>query len=747
MAKRKTPTKQPRKDRNAKNSSPGPVNGQGIEKPQVIDLANLSQFMPASVLNKLKVDPSDGVQDAPPNWGQQIVPQIATVMGRVTAGTQIYWPNDEALRHMRVNAQAMRNDCGIMECLEHRQRATAMLKWHIEPEDPQDTAQKEIAAELQLMLERIGMPIQGSAATSNGFLEYRRFLMEAIWYGRVAIQNAWNWQKIRGKMRCVPTKWIPINGDKLVFRWDDGSGTYEDGQIGIRVTLGGFPAEASSETVKQVEPADYSQAYMLRPFERELLTVHKHIIEDGPFEEPRDAGTIHGVGIRSRIYWTWYQMQNALAWFMEYMERSAFGIEVWTYPANNPAAQEATKQSALNRVGGGRTAIMVPVFPGEDSQQYGLKLVEPGLQGVELLKEVVHNFFFHKIKRYILGQTLTSEADATGMGSELATVHLTTFLDVVRFDAQKLGESITADLVAPMVRYNFPAYRDVFFRFVCDTEAPETEKKLEALAKAWQMGLKIKSSDVYALLGISPPDITDEILGRPEPGAGVLQDPNAPQGGGFGGKDQQPTNDNPSGDGGLDIPQDQPNSTDEPSGDGPPFVDKNAKWEESKHPRADDGKFGEGGGDGSVSEESEDIIKPMKRPQNTRPDPNDEEWREQHQDTEATGYFDHYEDWEYYQGDERHQFRKKRMTAAKKLEKIAADAGWPVVRIDATAKSGTIYVYFGTEDDSAKVRFADHPSSSTGGGDAEWYPGVKISRLLEDAATRRRLPPKAEPPQ
>lgn len=609
MAKRKQTSRNRTKDRNARTST----NGTTAMPSRVFDLGDqqdmqaLSRIMPASILNRLKTDPSAGVEDAPPNYGDAIVPQIATVIGKISPGTQVYWPNDECLRNIRANAPAMLNYPAITECLEARYRKTAMAKWHIEPEDEKDEKQKEVAAELQLMIERIGLPLQDTAGTQNGFVEYRFALMRAIWYGRYAVQNAWNWVKVKGKMRCIPTKWIPINGDKLVFRWDDGSGRYEDGQIGIRVTMGGFPAGTDQATIDQIEPADYSQALFLNPWQRQLLVVHKYMIEDGDFNDPYGAGAIHGVGIRSRIYWTWYQMVQALAWFMEYLERSAFGIELWTYPASNAIAQAETRKAATERVGGGRTCIMVPVFPGEESMQYGLKLVEPGLQGVEILREVVHGFFGHQIKRYILGQTLTSEADATGMGSELATIHLMTLSDIVQYDARKLDETLTTDLVSRMVQYNFPQYKDTYFRFVTDIDPASNDDKMEAIQKAYLMGLKIKSADLYQLTGLSKPSETDEVLGGPQQPSQILGGPQVATEhleGGVAGESKQPEHDTPSGeDGEQGMPAKQIPSTPDPSGGiHANQRDRNSQWEESKHPRGQPenaGQFGPGGGSSS----------------------------------------------------------------------------------------------------------------------------------------------------
>ncbi len=114
-----------------------------------------------------ELDPSDTpasifkVQDPwrqwpgmPPNGGMDVVPQVMTAAGQIGLAGHAYLNADEALRHDRRNAARMRVDCGIMECLEARQRAGALLNWHIEPEDDKDPRQKQLVQDLKAIVSR-----------------------------------------------------------------------------------------------------------------------------------------------------------------------------------------------------------------------------------------------------------------------------------------------------------------------------------------------------------------------------------------------------------------------------------------------------------------------------------------------------------------------------------------------------------------------------------------------------------------
>ncbi|WP_297030413.1 DUF935 family protein [Thermogutta sp.] len=443
----------------------------------------------------------------PPGQGQTILPHAAGFLGLFTGGTaRVYWPSDTALKIARQNAIKMRADAAVMECVELRQRAVALLDWRVEC-DTDEPAYDEARTILEKILRRIPR-----------FTQYRENLLHAIWFGRYAVANRYTWDWIDGRKVVVIKSWIPIHGDKLVWKVDADVGDLFDG-LGIRVGgTSGLSEEVSrwhSEHKQWIESTEFGWAYFPPPGKRELLVVHRHYIEDGEYEEPRNASRIFGVGIRDRIYWTWYQKQDALAWLMEFLERSAFGIELWYYPAGNPQAREELRQAAAERAGPNKNILLVPRPPGMEGAVYGVERIEPSLAGAQALKEIITDYFGHQIKRYILGQTLTTEAHATGLGSNLASIHLDTFLQIVRYDAINLQETITDQVVRRLVGWNWPGLDARAFRFVIELERDDTREKLEALQAAFNMGLKIRAADLRELLDISDPGPEEEFLQNP----------------------------------------------------------------------------------------------------------------------------------------------------------------------------------------------------------------------------------------
>ena len=135
------------------------------------------------------------------------------------------------------------------------------------------------------------------------------------------------------------------------------------------------------------------------------------------------------------------------------------------------------------------------------------------MAGVTAIQDLVMNYFGAAIKRYILGQTLTTEAAGTGLGSNLADVHLATFLSIVKYDATLLEETITNDILDPWFRANFPLEK-FRLRFRIDTESEDAQQKLNAAQSAYQMGLALREQDIYDLLGFAKPDPQDAVLSQ-----------------------------------------------------------------------------------------------------------------------------------------------------------------------------------------------------------------------------------------
>lgn len=166
-------------------------------------------------------------------------------------------------------------------------------------------------------------------------------------------------------------------------------------------------------------------------------------------------------------------------------------------------------------MGGGRTIILAPIQPGEDQELFVPRLIEPGLGGINTTIDMIRTYWGHKIKRFILGQVLSSEAEATGLGSGVADAHLATLADIVQYDSVNLEETLTTDFLRPLQLWNFPDSQDIRLQFRISTEEPDSDRRLASMKMAWDMGMKIKADEVADTIGVSMPDADDEVLQNP----------------------------------------------------------------------------------------------------------------------------------------------------------------------------------------------------------------------------------------
>lgn len=445
------------------------------------------------------------------------VPHVATFQGFANTLARTYFPTDEAIRQAWENSRYMRNDLSVMECVEMRRRSVALLEWRVVPDDPNSSEQNAAARLVEKIIRR-----------TPRFLQFRENLLYALWYGKYGVQMQWGETNIEGSPYYYVYNWVPVNGDKIVYKVLYGT-PYEKETIGIRIGYGSNYVE--KEEQNQILPTDRGNAYFLTDEQRDRFIVHRHLIEDGDYDDPYSGGSIFGVGIRSRIYWTWYLMKETLAWLMEYIERSATGFEIWYYPAGNEQARDAIKQAAENRQGHSGNIVLVPQMEGQMGPSYQMQRIEPSMAGADTCMQIVKEFFQHQIKRYILGQTLTTESAGTGLGSNLASIHLETYLQIIKYDALNLEETLT-ELVEKVRKFNFPQLNEGCLRFHIETDEIDHQDKLNSIRTLYDMGAPISRDQAFSAAGMTAPKENEAVLTNPAFQNQVGNAPIGPQQGG-----------------------------------------------------------------------------------------------------------------------------------------------------------------------------------------------------------------------
>lgn len=455
-----------------------------------------------SATNGHAKDPASKIPGAPPNFGRATVPHVVTFPDQIHQLANVYRNPDAAVLASKYNARSMRADLSIMAPLKARQRAVSLLDVSVVPEDKKDQKQKEAAKRLTSIVNR-----------TYHFLRMRFWLMQGIWFGRAATNNVWQWDQVNGQKAITLKNWIPVHGDKLVFK--------HDGTVGIRMAPQGegMLIQVGSQQRSLEMANDYGMAYFLQPWERSLMTLHQHEIEDADYEEGRQAGAVYGIGIRSQIYQTWVLKQETLGALVDFIDRVGQGFTVAFYEDGNPQSK-AEVQRIANEYDG-RSWILFPKPRGDDKDVYDVKRIEPSAAGIDALRVLIDEYFGTQIMHFILGQTATMRAESAGLGGE-NEAHQKSFYHVVKFDAANLAETLTTDMLDPLKDWNCPEMRSVNFRVDLNLDSPQVKDQLDSIKAAWEMGAKIPARQVCDLLGINEPGEDEEVLQNPQMAQGML---------------------------------------------------------------------------------------------------------------------------------------------------------------------------------------------------------------------------------
>lgn len=420
----------------------------------------------------------------PPNQGMWNIPHFATFAAVMNYASRSYrWTFDEAMRDNRDNALAMRRDPIIMSALRDRQTPTCQLDWQLEPQDKTDPRQMECATKITAILKRIPR-----------FQQLKRSLLEALFYGRYGAQLTYEWDYSGGERQLVVKDWYPVNGDKIVFKYD--------GTPGILVNTAFFQGEAIS--------TERGLTHFLTPDELECFMVHEFEPEDADFYEGILAGAVHGVGFRGRLYWFWWLRNNLTQIVMDFLQKVGTGITIFWYEAGNDASKQEVADAAESQIGNN-----VFLFPRakDGTSAYagpGIERTEVSMQGAEVLINLF-NLLNGILRDYIMGETLTTDTAGTGMGSGVAEAHESTAERRTKYDAVDLDHTMQ-HLVDVLNRWNCPGNPTPHFHHLVDK--PNVAEFMEAAKFGYEMGMSLDEDDTREKLGLPAPEKGHSILSK-----------------------------------------------------------------------------------------------------------------------------------------------------------------------------------------------------------------------------------------
>jgi hypothetical protein len=476
---------------------------------------------------------------------------------------------DEAMRHNRENALAMRRDCRIMGWLRERKEGTVSRKWHLEIDDETDPVQVAVRDGMDRIIRSIPR-----------LKRIFRWCLEAIWYGRYGVQLRWH--ELDMDLPTVPAPQLfpmgndkqtalqkhlaaggelrqgpdgesveakpmtarrkvttvaasrPVNGDKINFGWD---GTP---MIGIyaayegKLRADGADVQRTGDKLKTVISWDNEKPVLLLNREwRERFLIHTYDPDDADYFEAEKAGGVFGVGERSRIYWlNWIRMDYA-AWIQDLFDRVGLGFIVIKYSAGNDKAKAAAEDLAKrwNR----KSVIAVPVTEDQVQRAGGVEVVDVPTAGAMVVQQLIEYADKH-IERRMLGQSMSSgESGREGMGGTAGPAEMaqTTKHQLLQSDAEELEETLTGSdeepgLCSTIQKWTYPGTIDKFrvrFRFMVEDPGHVVEKKIDAVVALAGAGVEFSQDSVRKLTGEPAPKEGEKTFGGAQAAPGMPGQP------------------------------------------------------------------------------------------------------------------------------------------------------------------------------------------------------------------------------
>lgn len=426
------------------------------------------------------------------------VPNVWTFGSLINQFSKTYsyrW--SEAYTNSRETALAMRRDAFLMGLLRERQRHVEQMRWHIEPEDKKDERQVEECAFLEKVIRR-----------TPYLHNYRRALNEDIWYGRAGVQQALKYDTIDGERAVVIGSHIPVNGDKIQFDWD--------GTPKVLIYAGAMTTLADAGATIQL--GDYQPMIKLdRPYWRNRFVISKHDVIDADFGDPDKAGQIGGVGIRDYCYWLNWMKLEVTSWLMDFMERTGLGLTIYFYDAaNQQGLLEAQKSAQMD---GRNTVICYPRSAEGKDIGAGIERIETQTQGADVIIKMIAFMFDDKLERFIVGQTLSSSTEGSGLGGTgVAKMHGNTQFKIIKSDCDSKADTFTEELIKPLQRLN-PKTKDshYHYQFVFNVDEFDPEAKLKSAQIAYSMGVGFDEDELRGPTGFSKPTDDDNVLRQADP--------------------------------------------------------------------------------------------------------------------------------------------------------------------------------------------------------------------------------------
>jgi len=224
------------------------------------------------------------------------------------------------------------------------------------------------------------------------------------------------------------------------------------------------------------------------------------------------SGYLARSGLLRVLAWPYLFKNYSVRDLAEFLEIYGIPVRLGTYPSGASEKDKLTLLRAVTSIGHNAAGIM-PEGMLMEFKEAAKGASDPFMAMIQWCEA--------SQSKAILGGTLTTSAQSTGLGSNLGEVHNEVRHDLRDSDARQIAGTLTRDLVWPMVALNIPGiapHRSPRFEF--DTqEGEDLAQYAEAIPKLVEAGAKIPVRWLHERLHIPEPQEGEPVLGFAAPNA------------------------------------------------------------------------------------------------------------------------------------------------------------------------------------------------------------------------------------
>jgi len=167
--------------------------------------------------------------------------------------------------------------------------------------------------------------------------------------------------------------------------------------------------------------------------------VHRHGAEDG---DP------YGKGLGSSLFWPVFFKRQDITFWLTFADKFGAPTAVGKYPSSATKPEQEKLLQALSAIAHD-SGVTIP-------EGMVIELVEAKRSGALDTYEKLARYMDEQINKIVLGETMSTTAQAAGMGSGQADVHNDVRLELAEDDAHELDETLKDTLITWIVEVNMP---------------------------------------------------------------------------------------------------------------------------------------------------------------------------------------------------------------------------------------------------------------------------------------------------